>query len=77
MFIDREIRRLNTLINESVTAEDVLNVDEIKILRDNIGTIKDKLIVPKHKRDKKTITFIKVLTADLDMQEFFYQVIFI
>ena len=75
MFIEREIRRMRTLMDASVTAEDVLDADEMKILKVHLKSIKDKLIVPAHKNSKKTITVIKVLTADLDMQEFFYQVI--
>jgi len=75
MFIEREIRRMRTLMDASVTAEDVLDADEMKILTVHLKTIKDKMIVPAHKNSKKTITVIKVLTADLDMQEFFYQVI--
>ena len=51
------------------------DADEMKILKVHLKSIKDKLIVPAHKKSKKTITVIKVLTADLDMQEFFYQVI--
>jgi len=74
MFMDREIRRLSTLVDKTVDADDVLDVEEIKILHNYVKFIKDKIIIPSHKKDKKTITLIKVLTADLDLSEFFSQV---
>lgn len=77
MFMDREIKNLSALINSNVGAEDILNKSEIDAIKKttNINRIKDSLFVPSHKKSKKTITLVKVVTFDFNFQEFILNLI--
>ena len=79
MFLPTEIVQLKKLINVNVTAQDVLNDDEQKAVvsttKTKIDCIKDRLIIPSHNKNIKTITLVKVITADLDCTKFLEKII--
>ena len=79
MFLAKEISRLQKLINSNVTANDVLTEDEqnavVTTTKTKIECIKDRIIIPQHNKNVKTITLVKVITADLDCNIFLEQLI--
>jgi len=77
MFLTREIKKLSKLLDVDVGADDILEKDEIDAVKKttNINRIRDQLIVPKHKRTKKTITLVKVFTAKFDLTDFISDII--
>ena len=79
MFRAREIEQLKKLINVDITAQDVLTDDEQKAVvsttKTKIEFIKDRIIIPQHNKNVKTITLVKVITADLNCSTFLEQLI--
>jgi len=79
MFLAKEISRLQKLINSSVTADDVLNADEQNAVtnttKSKLDCIRDRIHVPAHTKNVKTITLVKVITADLNCSTFLEKVI--
>jgi len=78
MFINREISRLEKMIDPTVDVQDILNHEEQQAIdesRQKLENIKDKLIVPHHNRPAKTITLVKLITARFNCADFIDQIL--
>ena len=72
MFLQGELKRLEKLVDPAMSADDVLDENDLALLSNRIQPerIRDSLFIPAHNRKKKTIRLIKVYHTAFDLGDF-------